>query len=117
MIVRNATPDDLQEYAGNMPPCQLRAMVGEIDGKIVGIGGLAFLKNGSVLIFLNADDIVREKGRWSLYRSTKKLIEAAVARGLRRINAIKSNEIEAAERFLMRLGFRHTEDGIFEYEA
>lgn len=115
MIVRPATVDDLIEYSGSLPPCQIRAMAAEVDGKVVGIAGLAFLKNGAVLAFMNAEGVVREH-RVRLFRSAKGFIRDAASRGLTRINAICADDIEAAERFLRHLGFRQVSGGIYHYE-
>lgn len=116
MIVRPATVQDLIEYTGSLPPCQIRAMAAEIDGKVVGIAGLAFLRNGAVLAFMNAEDAVREH-RVKLFRNARRFMRDMAGRGLSKINAVKSDDIAAAERFLKHLGFSHTADGVFQYET
>ena len=112
MKVRPATVEDVLSYTGEYPPCQVRAVVGEIDGRIVGLGGLAFLKNGAVLAFMNAEPDVRNY-KFALYRSAKALIQEAVGRGLTKINAIKADDIASAERFLSRLGFKSVGEDIY----
>ncbi len=115
MIVRPATVEDLIEYTGSLPPCQIRAMAAEMGGRVVGIAGLAFLRNGAVLAFMNAEDAVR-KHRVKLFRAAKRFMGEAAGRGLTKINAVKADDIEAAERFLKHLGFRQMSGGIFHYE-
>ncbi len=116
MIVRPATVQDLIEYTGSLPPCQIRAMAAEIDGKVVGIAGLAFLRNGAVLAFMNAEDVVREH-RVKLFRNARRFIKEMAGKGLSRVNAICADDIEAAERFLEHLGFRQVDAGTYQLRA
>jgi hypothetical protein len=104
--VRPSTLRDLIEHCGDLPPYRVRAFTGLMDGAVIAIGGIAYLPNGNVLAFLDADDAARTKGKLSLYKTAKRLIEECRARGITTINAMQQIDIEAAEPFLKRLGFR-----------
>ena len=104
--VRASTVDDLIAHCGGLPAFRVRAYTGLIDGVVVAIGGIAYLPNGAVLAFLDAQDITRERAKLSLYKTAKKVVEDCRARGITQINAMPQVNIEAAERFLARLGFR-----------
>jgi hypothetical protein len=104
--VRPSTVNDLIEHCGSLPPYRVRAYSGVMDGKVIAIGGIAYLPNGSALAFLDAEESLRAKGKVALYKTAKRLIDECKARGVTTINALEQVEIEAAERFLTRLGFR-----------
>ncbi len=104
--VRPSTLADLVAHCGQLPPVRVRAYTGLMDGEIIAIGGVAYLPNGAVLAFLDASDITREKAKLSLYKTAKKVVEDCKRRGVTQINAMPQVDIEAAERFLARLGFR-----------
>lgn len=117
--VRPSTVDDLIEHCGGLPAFRIRAYTGLIDGEVVAIGGVAYLPNGVGLAFLDAQDVTRERAKLTLYKTAKRVIEDCKSRGVTRINARPSLDIEAAERFLKRLGFHLTdpEARIFTYAA
>jgi hypothetical protein len=117
--VRPSTIQDLMAHCGDLPPYRLRAFTGLLDGQIIAIGGVAYLPNGAVLAFLDASEEVRSKGKLSLYKTAKRLVEECKARGVTMINAMQQVDIEAAERFLTRLGFKLSDpkNRIFTLEA
>lgn len=113
IVLRPATIEDVVSYVGELPNVRLRAWAGLMDGRVIGIGGLAYLPNGSVLAFINAEPEARLCAKVSIYKAAKRAIAWALDHGLREINAIKSDDIEAAERFLVKLGFRDAGRGVF----
>ena len=48
VVVRPATADDFIAFTGSLPHCRTRAWVGEIDGRIIGMGGVAYPPDGPV---------------------------------------------------------------------
>ena len=107
--VRPSTVADLVAHCGSLPPVRVRAYTGLLDGEVIAIGGVAYLPNGAVLMFLDAQDVTRERAKVSLYKAAKKVIEDCKRRGVTQINAMPQVDIEAAERFLARLVI-HLED-------
>lgn len=115
--VRPSTVRDIIEYSGDLPPFRVRAFTGLLNGKIIAIGGIAYLPNGAALAFLDANDEARVKAKLSLYKTAKRLVDECKARGITTINARASIDIEAAQRFLLRLGFKLTDPAarVFAY--
>lgn len=116
---RPSTPEDFVTYLGEMPHARVRAFTGLVDGKIVAIGGIAYLKNGTPLAWLDADDIVREKYKLSLVRAAKEVMRDHIKRGFQTVNSICDPDMEAAPRFLERLGFKPVDGspGIYTCEV
>ena len=52
-----------------------------------------------------------------LYRHTVKVLNEAKAKGARVIRAVCDTDIPRAEAFMRRLGFRPTDEGVWEWEA
>lgn len=103
--------EDVEEFCpGQTTPYRLRAWTARIDGKIVGIGGFGMMPNGTAIAFLNGTDDLRGKAALSLHRAVKRAI-ADLANRKRQIIATCDQNIEAAERWLKRLGFTPVEDG------
>lgn len=104
-------------HCGDLPPFRVRAYTGLLDGEVIAVGGVAYLPNGAALAFLDAADVTRERAKLSLYKTAKLVIEDCKRRGVTQINARPSLDIEAAERFLKRLGFHlvDPETRIFTY--
>lgn len=115
--VRPATPADIEAYAVEQSPYRVRALVGLVDGVIVAIGGVAYLPNGTVLAFMNLEQEARERAPVTMLRVAKQVVADAHARGVAVINALCDESIEAAPRFLRRLGFREVGEGIYQHEA
>lgn len=112
VVFRPATSRDFVEFASSLPPHRVRAFVGEIDGVTLGIGGLAYLPNGSVLAFC---DLKEEARRYpvALHRAGRETLRFAAELGIRKILATADNLQPAAERWLLRIGFVPTEiDGV-----
>ena len=111
--VRPARLADVIEYAGRLPFTRVRAWVGVEDGKVLGVGGLAYLDNGAVIAFMDIDDTVRKSAKVSICKAARTAMRWAVANGLTEINALKADDVPAAERFLMRLGFMSVGNGVY----
>lgn len=112
--IRPATPDDIFAFAKEQAPYRVRAYVGVEDGEIIGIGGVAYLPGGAVLAFLNITEQARRRPV-ALMKVARRVIREARERGVKTINALCDDEIEAAGRFLNRLGFRHLGEGFYQW--
>lgn len=82
---------------------RIRAVTAHINGRIVGIGGLGFLADGSVMAFAHLTDEARAR-KFALHRRVTRELFAARKRHPR-ISALADPDVPAAERWLARLGF------------
>jgi len=106
--VRPTTPQDVETFLGKSPPYTFKGETGLVDGEIVGIGGIAKLPDGTALAFLHLAPGA-ERYAVTLHRTAKRIIAETKARGVRKIVALADLSIEAAERWLLRLGFEPVE--------
>lgn len=58
-LIRPATQDDLAAFPHMKNAVSIRALVAELDGKPVGIGGLIYRRNGNVEAFSEMKDEMR----------------------------------------------------------
>jgi topoisomerase IA-like protein len=108
MTISPTTPADVEEFKHATPPYRIRAVTGRVDGRIVGIGGIAYLPDGTVAAFLEATDEARK------YAVTLHKTALRSLKGYRKLVALCDPEIEAAPRWLKRLGFEPV-DGLEVY--
>lgn len=106
-LIRHATLADFQEIIGEPLPFRVRAFAVEHDGKLLGIGGLAYLPNGTVGAFVHATEGARPY-RIAMHKAGLRTMEEARKLGLRRVVALAEPGIEPAVRWLERLGFHPT---------
>lgn len=104
MVISPTTPADVEEFKQQTPPYRIRAVTGRVDGRIVGIGGIAYLPDGTVAAFLEATDEARRHAV-TLHREARKVLSEAARAGHRMVVALADTSIEAAPRWLKRLGF------------
>lgn len=102
--LRPATANDVAAFIGRPFPYRVRAFTGVVGNDIKGIGGLAFLPDGTALAFLHLAEGA-ERYAVTLHRAALKVIETAKARGIGRIVAQADTTKPTAERWLARLGF------------
>lgn len=104
LTVREATPDDVAKFAPHaaMRPT-LRAWVGEVDGKIVVIGGYAII-NARAYAFLDITDDARVY-KIHLMRAAIRMLDEAKARGIPVVYAEADSDEDKAVQWLFRLGF------------
>ena len=107
ITLRPATRADLDAMLAEPLPYRVRAIAGEIDGEILGVGGLAFPPNSSAIAFLQA----RARARAypvSLHRAALMILAEARRLRLPRLVATAEEGVEPARRWLVRLGFEPT---------
>ncbi len=109
--VRRATEADFLAFYGVPPPQTVLGYVGEVDGEIVAIGGLA-ISGGRAMAFFDA---VRDMQfcKIALHKTALKVMSDAARLGYRRVYAWKSEHYPGAGRWLQRLGFRPVDDAVY----
>jgi N-acetylglutamate synthase-like GNAT family acetyltransferase len=105
VVLRPAERADFDALLGEPLPHRVRAIAAEIDGRLLGVGGLAFLPDGTVGAFVHANDEAR-KYKVAMHRAGLAAIQMAREAGIRRMVAMADPNIEAAEPWLERLGFK-----------
>lgn len=107
--LRYATAEDFEQFVETPLMCRVRAFAAVVDDdRVIGVGGLAFLPDGTTAAFVHATDEARNH-RFAAHKAGLRAMEEAKRLGIRRIVATASPEVEAAERWLLRLGFREAE--------
>lgn len=111
VTVREATRKDIATFAGGLKAPTLRGWVGEIDGKAMALGGLAF-SGGRWIAFLDVTDEGRNLLKSSLHvrkaliRTARMVMEDARDRGVRFAFAEAEMKYALADKMLERLGFK-----------
>src|SRR4051812_21119541 len=106
--IREATRADLEEFcAGRLGP-SVKAIAAVLDGRVIGVAGLAF-KDGVVVAFCDTTDELK-RFRTFLHRRAVAFMREARA-GHRMIYAQMSHEEPTAKRWLTRLGFTPVDEG------
>ena len=104
--IRPTTKADCEAFYGKALPYRIKAYTGLIDDEVVAIGGLGFPPEGPAIAFADMKDVARQ---WpyavELHRFARRVIAEAKAAGVPRIVAKADTSIEAAARWLKRLGF------------
>ncbi|AWV18821.1 hypothetical protein A3862_27465 [Methylobacterium sp. XJLW] len=108
IVLAPATGSDFETVFGTAPPWRIRGMAAHRDGSCVAIGGLAYGPDGTAHAFYAGTETV-QRFPVAITRAVMTGLAAARARGVRRIVAECDTSIEAAARWLARLGFRESE--------
>ncbi|MGX9983970.1 hypothetical protein [Methylobacterium fujisawaense] len=103
--LRPATAADFEAVFGTAPPWRIRGVAAHQDGRPVALGGLAYTPDGAAMAFYAGTETV-QRFPVAITKAVKAGLVAARARGVRRIVAECDTSIEAAARWLARLGFR-----------
>lgn len=103
MIVRPASREDIEAFSDMPQKPTLRAWAGEIDGRIVALGGFAFT-NGRWLGFCDLTEEAR-KHKFAIARTAKRVLAEARKQGIRFVYAEADPTEPGARRWLASLGF------------
>lgn len=103
MKVRRATREDIDAFSDLKNKPTIRAYVGEIDGVVVAIGGLA-LSGGRWFGFCDLTEKARGH-KMTIARMGKRIMDEAREMGIRYVYANVDMSEPNAERWLTRLGF------------
>ena len=113
-ILRPATKADIARATAHLygqekaAPVRILAYAGEVDGRVICVGGVAFYQGGVRIAFCDVDDEGR-KYPLSLHRGAKMAMDAAARFGVRRIVVCRDGMHEKTPRWLAHLGFRQEE--------
>ena len=111
MRLRDLTAADMKIFAPSMP-YRVRGVAGvEDDGRVLGVGGLAYLPDGRVFAFSYFGPEAT-KYPIALHKTALMVIGLARASGVRELYACPElRRSPAAERWLKRLGFEPCQEG------
>lgn len=97
-----ATVDDFDKP----PPYRCRAYAVKKDGKVIGIGGLGFLPETTIMWSEISDEL--RALPVTLHKVGKRVVADAEALGIKAMYATTDEGFDAAERWISRLGFTAT---------
>lgn len=103
VIIRYVTRTDVEAFAGHPNKQTIRGFVGELNGKVIAIGGIATVK-GRHYAFVDLDDEAR-RYKMHIMRAAKRVLQDASERGVRFIFALADQEEPKSDAWLLRLGF------------
>lgn len=109
VILRPSTAEDWKQLRPETLPCRIRAITAEIDGKLLGIGGIGYRPEGTIVAFA----VVTDEGRRypaAVHRAGLAAMKMIQELGLPRVIADAQPGNPAAERWLIRLGFEKMGD-------
>lgn len=105
-----ATKADFEAFtAANLgvpmvPPVRCRAYAARVDGRLIGVGGIAFMPDGTRVAFTELTDEAR-RYPVALHKAALRTLALARELGIKRLVATTFSGHPAAERWLVRLGF------------
>lgn len=103
--VTPTTPEDFEALPGEPFEFRVKAITAKVGDKVIGIAGLGFHKNGSVIGWARLTDEIRKRPI-QLHKAAKAFLADARVKGIHTIIATADPEQPAAERWLERLGFK-----------
>lgn len=104
--IRPGTREDVLAFDGEEPKKAMKVIVGEEDGKIIGYGALVYQRGAVTGVIARLSPEAR-RHKVALHRVALMLMKMAREARLPNLVAIADPNEETAERWLMRLGFRH----------
>ena len=110
ITVRPANSQDIATFSGEMKAPTLRGWVGEIDGEMVALGGLAF-RDGRWIAFMDVTSEGRQllqesmQVRKALIRTARMVMDEARKQGVRFVYAGAEMQYPLADKMLERIGF------------
>lgn len=108
--LRYATEADFAGLVDLPLPYRVRAFAAEMNGEVLGVGGLAFFPGGGIAAFVHAKDEAR-RYKIAAHKAGLRAMAEAKALGLKRVVAMAQDDIEASARWLLRLGFKPEQAG------
>jgi N-acetylglutamate synthase-like GNAT family acetyltransferase len=107
-VIRHSTQADIDAMMSAPLPCRVRSLTIEVDGRVLGIGGIAYLPNGEVGVFSELTDEVRQDYPVTLHKAGRRLMAMIRDLGLKKLVATTDPEAKTPQRWLERLGFEAT---------
>lgn len=106
--LRQATRDDVVALYGAPPRHTIQGIVGEVDGKVIGIGALVY-QHGSPPMIMSYIPEPGRKYKVAMHRAARLLMERAERQGHRMVFALQDKTEATSSRWLRRLGFEPLE--------
>lgn len=103
--LRPATKADFDAIMDEPLPYRVRAFAAWRDTDLLGIGGLAFLPDGTVAAFMQTVQGAR-RYKVAMHKAALATLAEAKRLGIRSVVALADPQIEPAKPWLARLGFR-----------
>jgi hypothetical protein len=97
--------EDIPDVIDGPLPFRIKGLTGKLGDEVLGVGGLAFLPDGTVAAFL----IIKEEARKypvALHKAALRTLAEARQMGIRKIVARAQKGLDAAAPWLARLGFK-----------
>ena len=91
-------------------PVRIAAFAGKLDGRVLGVGGVAFYPNGARVAFCDVGDEGR-RHKIALHKAALMTIQLARALRVRRLLVTVNGMHEKTPRWIERLGFVRMEMG------
>jgi RimJ/RimL family protein N-acetyltransferase len=102
--IRYAVKSDFETLMEDPLPWRVRAFAAVLDDELLGVGGLAFMPDGTVAAFVRMDEKAR-RYKVAIHKAGLRTMQEAKRLGIRRVVALAEDGIEPARRWLQRLGF------------
>jgi len=114
MSLRWATPADIESFYGTRPTQTVRALAWEMDGVVIGMGGLS-RDAGQIVAFLDLKPEARTNKR-ALVRALREGHKKLFVNNMPVIAIADPNE-PTARGLLEHFGFEHIENGVFVWHS
>ncbi len=103
--LRPTLPDDLPHIIDEPLPYRIRAITAVVDGRVIGMGGIAFPPHGPVIAFVQqAEDAKRFPA--AFHRAGLMAMKMIRDSGVPEVVATAQQKSDVAVRWLKRLGFK-----------
>lgn len=106
--IRPTIAADLPHLTSDPLPFRIKAITGLIDGRIVGVAGIGFMPNGTVVALAQLTDELRGH-KFALHRAAKAFLSEVKASGIHELVTMADADIAGAENWLRHLGFERIE--------
>lgn len=106
VILRPTIAADLAAVTDQPLPARIQGITAEVDGRVLGIGGFSF-RDGSIVAFVAMNEEARRYPA-AIHRAGLAAMELARRNRFPVVVAEAEPDNPAAERWLVRLGFRRT---------
>jgi N-acetylglutamate synthase-like GNAT family acetyltransferase len=104
LVIRPTVPSDLPHLTDQPLPFRIKAITAEIDGRVVGVGGIGFMPNGAVVGLAQMTDELRAH-KFALHRAARKFMAEIASSGIRELVTLADQDIAGSENWLRHLGF------------
>lgn len=108
--LRPTVPADLAQVTHEPLPIRIRAITALEGDRVLGVGGIGYRPDGVVIGFAAINDEFRRYPA-AIHRAGLAMMQVIRESGTHRVIALAAPQIDAAERWLERLGFRPIETG------